>query len=70
MRKYSDYTDEITTDEIYDRLVGCGLFAEKIPNFLKSDDFLTYTKTIQVPVTTVKGRDYVRYSSMRNINIP
>ena len=70
MRKYSDYTDEITADEIYDRLVGCGLFAEKIPKFLKSDDFLTYTKTIQVPVTTVKGKDYVRYSSMRNINIP
>ena len=70
MRKYSDYTDEITQNEIYDKLVGCGLFAEKIPNFLKSDEFLSYTKTIQIPITNVKAKDYVRYSSMRNINIP
>lgn len=70
MKRYSDYIDEITTDEIYNRLVGCGLFAEKIPDFLKSDDFLNYTQKIQVPITSVKGKDYVRYSSMRNINIP
>jgi hypothetical protein len=68
--KYSDYVYEITTEEIYDRLVSCGLIAEKIPSFLKSDDFLEYTKTIQVPISSVKGKDYVRYSSMRNINIP
>jgi len=70
MYKYYDYINEITTDEIYEKLVDYGLFAEKIPNFLKSDDFLNYTKTIQVPVLATKAKDYIRYSSMRNINIP
>lgn len=67
---YSEYTNEITANEIYDGLIGCGMFAEKIPNFLSSAEFLTYTKTLALPITTVKDKDYVRYSSMRNINIP
>ena len=68
--KYSDYIDEITSNEIYDGLIGCGMFAEKIPNFLTSSEFLNYTKTLALPLTTVKDKDYIRYSSMRNINIP
>lgn len=67
---YSDYIDEITSDEIYDRLVGCGMFAEKIPDFLTSSEFHKYTKTLSLPLSSVKDKDYVRYSSMRNINIP
>ena len=67
---YSEYTDEITANEIYDGLIGCGMFAEKIPNFLTSTEFLNYTKTLALPITTVKDKDYVRYSSMRNINVP
>ena len=68
--KYSDYIYEITSNEIYDGLVGCGMFAEKIPNFLTSSAFLNYTKTLTLPLTSVKDKDYIRYSSMRNINIP
>ncbi|PIE78979.1 MAG: hypothetical protein CSA15_05065 [Candidatus Delongbacteria bacterium] len=68
--KYSDYINEITAGEIYDGLVGCGMFAEKIPNFLTSLDFLDYSKTLTLPITNVKDKDYIRYSSMRNINIP
>ncbi|MFB9055634.1 RNA-directed DNA polymerase [Mariniflexile ostreae] len=68
--KYSDYINEITSNEIYDGLIGCGMFAEKIPKFLTSSDFLDYTKTLALPITNVKDKDYVRYSSMRNINIP
>lgn len=67
---YSDYINEITPTEIYDGLIGYGMFAEKIPNFLTSHEFLDYTKTLTLPIINVKDKDYVRYSSMRNINIP
>jgi len=46
MRKYIDYKDEISDIELYDGLVGYGLFAEKIPGFLTSVDFLAFTKTL------------------------
>lgn len=69
MKKYYHYTQEITSDELYDGLVGCGLFADKIPNFLSSEDFLLYSKTLSL--SGVKdSRDYIRYNSMRNVNIP
>ncbi|MGV4412797.1 RNA-directed DNA polymerase [Chryseobacterium sp. T1] len=69
MKKYIDYNNEISKDELYDGLVGHGLFAEKIPNFLTSVDFLAFTKTLTFPINE-KPKDYIRYSSMRNINIP
>lgn len=69
MRKYSDYNDEITDTELYEGLVGSGLFAEKIPEFLTSLNFLTYTQTLAFPLCE-KPKDYIRYLSMRNINIP
>lgn len=69
MRKYIDYKNEISDKDLYDGLVGYGLFAEKIPNFLTSVDFLTFTKTLTFPVNE-KPKDFIRYSSMRNINIP
>lgn len=69
MRKYIDYKNEITDTELYDGLVGYGLFAEKIPDFLTSVDFLAFTKTLAFPINE-RPKDYIRYSSMRNINIP
>lgn len=69
MRKYIDYKEEISGIELYDSLVGYGFFAEKIPGFLTSVDFLAFTKTLTFPVNT-KPKDFIRYSSMRNINIP
>ncbi|SFN01821.1 Reverse transcriptase (RNA-dependent DNA polymerase) [Chryseobacterium oleae] len=69
MKTYLDYCNEITSIELYDRLVGCGLFAEKIPNFLTSQEFLDFTRTLTFPFEE-KPKDYIRYSNMRNINIP
>lgn len=69
MKKYIDYKNEISDSELYDGLVGFGLFAEKIPNFLTSEDFLAFTKTLTFPLND-RSRDYIRYSNMRNINIP
>jgi len=69
MRKYVEYAYEISSDELYERLVGFGLFAEKIPNFLTSEKFLSYTQTLAFPLS-IKAKDYIRYNSMRNINVP
>lgn len=69
MRKYIEYKNEISDSDLYEGLVGYGLFAEKIPNFLASVDFLAYTQTLTFPIND-KPKDFIRYSSMRNINIP
>jgi hypothetical protein len=69
MKTYFEYIDDLTDDDIFDSLVGFGLFAEKIPSFLSSEDFLKYIKSVQFPVSKT-AKDYIRYSSIRNINIP
>jgi hypothetical protein len=69
MKRYSEYIDEILETELYDGLVGFGMFAEKIPNFLSSEEFLVFSKTLPLPLSE-KPKDYIRYSNMRNINIP
>lgn len=69
MKKYIDFLNEISDVELYDGLVGFGIFANKIPNFLTSEAFLAYTKTLNVLLTD-KPKDYIRYSNIRNINVP
>ena len=61
LNKYTDYSDEISPNELFDGLMGYGLFAEKIPSFLTSAGFLTYTKTLSLPLK-LKAKDYIRYS--------
>jgi hypothetical protein len=60
---------DITASELYDGLMGHGLFANKIPNFLTSESFLAYSKTPNFPKQN-NERDYIRYSNIRNINVP
>lgn len=50
MRRYIEYKNEISDTDLYDGLVGYGLFAEKIPNFLTSVEFLAFTKTLNFPI--------------------
>ena len=40
MKKYHEFYDEISEKELFKGLLGFGLFAEKIPNFLSSEFFL------------------------------
>ncbi|MFD1552905.1 hypothetical protein DNU06_07930 [Putridiphycobacter roseus] len=69
MNQYSFYSNEITSSELFDGLVSGGLFAEKMPSIFCSKKFLEHSKTLILPLT-IKPTDYIRYSSMRNINIP
>src|SRR5690554_7263864 len=68
--KYEELTKEITSENILEGLLGFGLFPEKIPNFLNSEDFHTWYCNNSKPNFEKKGKDYIRYENMRNINIP
>lgn len=44
MKKYSDFMDEISGDDLYDRLIGHGFFPEKLPPVLDATSFLILCK--------------------------
>ena len=69
MKQYSDFTDEISQSEIYEGLLGHGLFSEKLPPVFSSEGFFHYCLT-QSPVFPDKPRPHVFYESMRNTNVP
>lgn len=69
MTRYIEYIEDISALELYEGLVGYGLFTSKFPDFLTSESFLTYSQNPRFPNQT-NERDYVRYSGMRNINVP
>ncbi len=71
-KTYSDCMSELTNDELFDGLLGYGLFAEKIPPFLSSESF---SKLIKINKHNNfnfddKPRKFIKYESIRNINIP
>ena len=68
-KKYGDYMDEITANELYEGLLGYGMFANKLPPLFTSVSFFNYCQANN-PVYSDKWQDYVYYSSMRNVNIP
>lgn len=70
MKKYTEFMENISSIELFDGLLGFGLFPDKIPNFLTSENFMNHIKPKPLPLSNVKEKDYIRYSSMRNINVP
>lgn len=72
-RKKSYYCclEEISSQDLFDGLLGYGLFAEKIPPFLTSESFLNFCKNPTYSSSFHKKRTkYIHYESMRNINVP
>jgi len=70
-KNYIENLKEITKEELFDGLLGYGMFAEKIPLFLTSENFLEFCKKPPKEFTFGnKPRKYIIYESMRNINIP
>lgn len=70
MKVYYEFQEEISKEELFRGFLGFGLFAEKIPNFVTSESFYDYIKIQSFPYNDCKPTDYIRYSNMRNINIP
>ena len=69
MKKYSDFTDEISQADVYEGLLGYGLFSEKIPPILSSENFYNYCAN-NSPHFPDKWQPHIDYDSMRNTNVP
>lgn len=69
-KKYSEYMDEITANELYEGLLGYGMFANKLPPVFTSVPFFDYCQANNPVYSDKEWHDYIYYSSMRNINIP
>lgn len=69
-KKYTEYLDEITPNELYEGLLGYGMFANKLPPIFTSVPFFNYCQANNPSYSDKDWHDYVYYSSMRNVNIP
>ena len=68
-KSYCDFIDEITSDELYEGLLGYGMIAEKLPPVFTSVPFFNYCLNTN-PSFSNKWQEYVSFNSMRNLNIP
>lgn len=69
-KTYCEFLDEISADELYEGLLGYGMFANKLPPIFSSISFFNYCQANSPIFSGKEWHDYVSYSSMRNINIP
>lgn len=70
-KKYTDFMDEISSDELYEGLLAYGLFAEKLPPVFTSVPFFDYCKTRLKKFELNKHwNEYITFRVMRNISIP
>ena len=68
-KKYTDFMDEISSDELYEGLLAYGFFAEKLPPVFTAVPFFNYCKTVSDPFEA-SWNEYITFRVMRNINIP
>lgn len=68
MKTYLDFMNEISASELYEGLLGYGMFSEKIPPAFSSKSFFDFCKANN-PVFEDKWRSFVQYDSMRNTNV-
>ena len=68
--RYTRLIQEISSEDVLKGFLGFGLFPEKIPNFLSSKSFFDWYIKKDRPDFERNGKDYIRYESMRDINIP
>ncbi|MCC5893575.1 RNA-directed DNA polymerase [Exiguobacterium sp.] len=71
MKRYSDFFDEIDDTELFDGLLGYGMFNEKLPPMFTSIPFLDFCKSTNPTFSnTSPKQSFIYYEAMRNINIP
>lgn len=71
MKTYLELHQEISKEELFEGLLGHGLFADKIPNFLTSESFFDYIQEQSTfPFNEKKPTEYIQYSNTRNMNVP
>ena len=70
MENYSDYMNEITKDELFEGLLGYGMFSEKIPPIFTSKPLYDFCIANEFDWRKDKAHFPISYESMRNIVIP
>ncbi len=68
-KRYTEFMDDITPEELYKGLLAHGLFTEKLPPVFTSESFYQYFIEDERPFQNRK-RDFVYFESIRDINIP
>lgn len=66
---YSECMNQITKEEIFDGLLGYGLFSERLPPFLTSVSFLKYVKEHPFQNKQYSSR-FIFFDNYRNTNVP
>lgn len=70
-KQYIEYMQEISEDELYEGLLGYGLFCDKLPPIFTSKNFYYFSlKDDKFKKQTINNCDYIRYNSIRNTNVP
>lgn len=70
IKKYYDYMAEISKDELYKGFLAHGLFADKLPPVFSGELFYEYCVSNDCKKFSKKPQDYIRYSTIRNTNVP
>lgn len=70
LKKYADYMEEISCDVLYEKLLSFGMFSEKLPPVFDNKSFTLFCKNNNPKFNSKKLYDYVRYNTIRNINVP
>ncbi len=66
-KSYIECLREISSDELYDGLLGYGMFAEKLPPIFTSEAFLKYCKSRPISFHQIE-HDYISVNITRNNN--
>lgn len=68
-KTYSEFMNEITSDELYYRLLAFGMFAEKLPPIFTTEHFYNYCEKVSQPFSN-KECQMLNFETIREINIP
>lgn len=68
-KRYTDFMDELSPDELYEGLLAYGFFAEKLPPVFTAVPFFNYCKNISDPFEA-GWNEYIAFRVMRNTSIP
>lgn len=69
-KTYTQLMDSISSDKLFEGLVGHGLFPEKVPPIFTSKSFYDFCLQANSNFQTSSQSQYIFYESMRNTNVP
>lgn len=67
-RNYIDFMDEISAEDLYEGLLGRGLFADKLPPMFTSEPFMRFWAERKQGCKEVRS-DWISFSYIRNVGI-